>query len=1123
MDVETKANVAGDVSLPESTKPTMDIANAEALKETQNEQGMFVQDQVPPASETNEAAAMPRENAPNSGTGNSKTYETTDSDEGLPAVTPPSIQDGVSPPVAPLADTVATDIDSPPAHSPETHARGTSADANDGAKDTQDSDTEAVPPSLDGINSGTAPSETPVRTKNILTMPTTEQNVNTGIKLASGAHDESLNDNVHYAGVEAMNEDSLQQEGSEIASTSKPVVAESLNGQPLPSGADASPSTVLPEGQPTNGAIEMSEGDTAQFSKSDETLAGQPRTDNAEANGNSTQHPVAGGQPAWMDGIFESQGDGSVQDDMMSDESMDENSEDTFSDESEDDASQSASPNASIEVIDLLDSDEEEDASPVAKRQRTEGATLSPGAAAHQAVSAHMPTVQQSQSIPSPQRQRYLDAHSNPLYDPPTSGFVPTWQNLVPTVTTSSLPSQQGKRWKSFQLSLLNVSEFTITGMRVGDEYSGYMTSVSGLRSTIKKISKGHGNAFFERDPEGGDGKWHIPLGAYQAFYGYLKSQPFTTVDGISEDQLKIASLGKAMLEKDYPSARKLVKLGVPKQLANALAPFQRGGVDFVIEKEGRALIADEMGLGKTIQGIASMSVYHEEWPILILCPSSARYHWENEFRNWLGKENATSESEHTGAFDAEAKEGDADDEGDGDDYEPKPAMPLLDDSQIHVLNSGQDDIFPHEGTKVVICSYGLAPNLVTNQKIVPGMFKCAIVDESHMLKNKATQRTSKLLPVLRETNRCVLLSGTPAFARPLELWPQLLILKTERHGWWVEESEFIRKYARGGSQRRAELHTMLMGTVMIRRMKNDILKTLPPKVRDRAIIDVMDASTRKEMQECMDTLRTGKGKLCELARGLPHAEETPDTGATTNDADGHQHDFTNGAAQAGQDRSEIAAAQLAAAAEQLRQQMEQQRAEGQDHIRRSVEAYHDQDPVMANIFSQQMHDRLEAQLRAQYQHDMQSITSAIAAGAASLSAGIGQNPPQSEPPSAKKAVLNYMYSLTGKCKIPIVVKMLKRWLADPTRGKLCIFAHHISMLDEIIAGAGLSNASDSTTKYIRIDGSTTPRARQEQINSFQRDSSIRIAVLGITAAGVAVTLTASSTVWFTELFWTPA
>ena len=121
------------------------------------------------------------------------------------------------------------------------------------------------------------------------------------------------------------------------------------------------------------------------------------------------------------------------------------------------------------------------------------------------------------------------------------------------------------------------------------------------------------------------------------------------------------------------------------------------------------------------------------------------------------------------------------------------------------------------------------------------------------------------------------------------------------------------------------------------------------------------------------------------------------------------------------------------------------------------------------------------------------------------------------------KTVLNHLYKLTGKSKIACVTKMLKSWLADPTKGKLCIFAHHLNVLDEVSKGAGLSNLPKSATKYIRIDGSTTPQARQEQILRFQTDPTVRIAILGITAAGVAVTLTASSTVWFTELFWTPA
>jgi SNF2 family DNA or RNA helicase len=121
------------------------------------------------------------------------------------------------------------------------------------------------------------------------------------------------------------------------------------------------------------------------------------------------------------------------------------------------------------------------------------------------------------------------------------------------------------------------------------------------------------------------------------------------------------------------------------------------------------------------------------------------------------------------------------------------------------------------------------------------------------------------------------------------------------------------------------------------------------------------------------------------------------------------------------------------------------------------------------------------------------------------------------------REVLHHLYNITGRSKVARVTKMLQSWLADPTKGKLCIFAHHLDVLNQISSGAELSNAPNSSTKYIRIDGSTSPRARQEQILKFQTDPAVRVAMLGITAAGVAVTLTASSTVWFTELFWTPA
>lgn len=42
------------------------------------------------------------------------------------------------------------------------------------------------------------------------------------------------------------------------------------------------------------------------------------------------------------------------------------------------------------------------------------------------------------------------------------------------------------------------------------------------------------------------------------------------------------------------------------------------------------------MGVGKTIQAIACAAAYIDDWPVLIVCPSSARYHWEHELLQWM-------------------------------------------------------------------------------------------------------------------------------------------------------------------------------------------------------------------------------------------------------------------------------------------------------------------------------------------------------------------------------------------------------------------------------------------------------------------------------------------------------
>lgn len=498
--------------------------------------------------------------------------------------------------------------------------------------------------------------------------------------------------------------------------------------------------------------------------------------------------------------------------------------------------------------------------------------------------------------------------------------------------------------------------------------------------------------------------------------------------------------------------------------------------------------------IGKTIQAIASMSVYRKEWPILVLTPSSARYHWATEFKNWLGAKSDINKPQ------------------DGEEM----ASDLLEESQIHVLTSSKGDVLPNRSTKVVICSYGLAPALIESGKVYPGLFRCAIVDESHMLKNKATKRTSTLVPILNSTDRCVLLSGTPALSRPGELWPQLVILGADTQGWWDDEADFIDKYVKkGNSRRRAELHTMLTGTVMIRRMKVDMLKSLPNKVREKAAVHILDNEQRNEFKALLMELRESKGALGKIARGQyavalsmpatpdaePEAEQLGDQAASGT---------TSGAAQ------DASTAFAAAAEADLKVDFEEKLSSGKAKIFQMVVATgQNLGPTEQHEVMRELEGKLIADLEGEYDRRIIEIKTSLANSGASRA--------ESPKDTKRTTLLNRLYGLTGDVKIPLIVDMLKRWLRDPTKGKICIFAHHLSVLNSIQELAGLSNAKDSSSKYIRIDGSTLPKRRQEHINDFQTDPSIRVALLGITAAGVAVTLTASSTVWFAELFWTPA
>ncbi|XP_052112675.1 uncharacterized protein LOC107462099 isoform X3 [Arachis duranensis] len=82
---------------------------------------------------------------------------------------------------------------------------------------------------------------------------------------------------------------------------------------------------------------------------------------------------------------------------------------------------------------------------------------------------------------------------------------------------------------------------------------------------------------------------------------------------------------------------------------------------------------------------------------------------------------------------------------------------------------------------------------------------------------------------------------------------------------------------------------------------------------------------------------------------------------------------------------------------------------------------------------------------------------------------------------------------------------------------KFLIFAHHQPMIDAIHECLLKKKVS-----CIWIDGGTPAASRQQLVTDFQEKDYIKAAVLSIKAGGVGLTLTAASTVIFTEQSWTP-
>ncbi|GKU88872.1 hypothetical protein SLEP1_g3086 [Rubroshorea leprosula] len=261
----------------------------------------------------------------------------------------------------------------------------------------------------------------------------------------------------------------------------------------------------------------------------------------------------------------------------------------------------------------------------------------------------------------------------------------------------------------------------------------------------------------------------------------------------------------------------------LPIFLFDALLPFQLDGVRFGLRRGGRCLIADEMGLGKTLQAIAIAGCFMNEGSILVVCPAILRYSWAEELERWL---------------------------------------PSCLPSDIHLVFGHRDNpAYLKRCPRVVVISYTMLSRL--RKTMLEQNWAVLIVDESHHLrcskKPSEPDEIQSVLDVARKINHIVLLSGTPSLSRPYDifhqinmLWPGLLgkdkykFANTYCAVNMVQNTPGFKDFSKG--VRLEELNVLLKQTVMIRRLKEQVLVQLPPKRRQiiRLLLKRSDIASAK-------------------------------------------------------------------------------------------------------------------------------------------------------------------------------------------------------------------------------------------------------------------------------------
>jgi len=259
---------------------------------------------------------------------------------------------------------------------------------------------------------------------------------------------------------------------------------------------------------------------------------------------------------------------------------------------------------------------------------------------------------------------------------------------------------------------------------------------------------------------------------------------------------------------------------GIKGELYN----YQKIGVEFFMNNNGRAILADSPGSGKTLQTLAFI-VKQKFKKSLIICPASVKFSWQLEVERWT----------HLKSFVVDGK------------------------TKTQEIPNDVD---------VIIINYDILKKFY--KWLVNVKFDTMVCDESHLIKTPTSVRSKVVKLLSRDIPSIIMLSGTPILSRPIEMYNMLNILDPKT---WNSYYGFAEKYCDGqkgyygyqakGATNLAELSEKI-GKYFLRRTKDQILKELPPMIQIFRPIELsgeFKSNYKKISDEFVKYLRENKGK----------------------------------------------------------------------------------------------------------------------------------------------------------------------------------------------------------------------------------------------------------------------